>query len=420
MREERVAILHYTAPPVIGGVEAVINTQAQLLAKRGYPVTIIAGQGEPGSLPEAVDLLLIPELNSQHPRVLDLSAELEEGRCPAEFDELTQQLTDELAAEVSHYDHLIVHNVFTKRFNLPLTTALHRLIDEGAIRHAIAWCHDFDWTSPRSRSKVHPRFPWDLLRTYKPAVTYVTVSQQRRETLADMLDCSLDEIHLIYNGVDTPTLLGLTEEGWAMIERLDLMDADLILLMPVRVTRAKNIEYALRVVAALKEQGQGPKLLLTGPPDPHDQESLSYFQSLQRLRNELGLEDQMHFVYESGPKPDEPYTISFPVVCDLYRVSDLLLMPSHREGFGMPILEAGLVGLPVFCSTTVPAANEIGDSDVVQFDLDTPADQVAERILNALRDSPVHQLRRRTRQNYTWQALFEQKIEPLLETEGTP
>jgi hypothetical protein len=53
------------------------------------------------------------------------------------------------------FDHLIVHNVFTKHFNLPLTAALFELLDAQRIPHCIAWCHDFTWTSPHSRSKVH-------------------------------------------------------------------------------------------------------------------------------------------------------------------------------------------------------------------------------------------------------------------------
>jgi glycosyltransferase involved in cell wall biosynthesis len=101
------------------------------------------------------------------------------------------------------------------------------------------------------------------------------------------------------------------------------------------------------------------------------------------------------------------------VVGDLYRVSDMMFMPSHREGFAMPVLEAGLAGLPVVC-TEVPAAVEIGGEDVITFDsADDPAD-LAERILAWAKDNPVHRLRRRVRQHYTWEAIFRHNIEPLL------
>jgi len=92
-------------------------------------------------------------------------------------------------------------------------------------------------------------------------------------------------------------------------------------------------------------------------------------------------------------------------------------MPSHREGFGMPVLEAGLVGIPVV-TTPVPAAVEIGGQQVILFDREQNATQVAAKILDWARSSSVHQLRRRVRQRYTWEQIFEDDIKPLLAGEG--
>jgi glycosyltransferase involved in cell wall biosynthesis len=94
-----------------------------------------------------------------------------------------------------------------------------------------------------------------------------------------------------------------------------------------------------------------------------------------------------------------------------------MLMPSHREGFGMPVLEAGLLGVPVVC-TYVPAAEEIGGVDVILFDAAEDPAHLARRILAWAEQSPVHRLRRRVRQNYTWRAIFHRDIKPLLDSEG--
>ncbi|MGC9336004.1 MAG: glycosyltransferase, partial [Anaerolineae bacterium] len=288
-----------------------------------------------------------------------------------------------------------------------------RLLDQGIVQNCVAWCHDIGWTSDHSRQNLHPGYPWDLLRTQRNDVTYVVVSEQRREALAELFDCPREEIRVVHNGVDPGLLLGLTDEGSRLVDRLDLFTSDLILLMPVRVTRAKNIELALRVVAALKARERRVSLIVTGPPDPHDEKSMDYFRRLQALRRELGVEDEMRFVFETGPDPDEPYTIDMPVVADLLRVSDVLFMPSHREGFGMPVLEAGLVGSPVVC-TEVPAAREIGGGDVTLISPDTDPEAIADRILSCVEETPLHRLRRRVRQRYTWQAIFQRHIKPLL------
>jgi glycosyltransferase involved in cell wall biosynthesis len=312
---------------------------------------------------------------------------------------------------------VIVHNAFTKHFNLPLTAALFRLLDQGIIRGCVAWCHDMTWASPTSRAQVRPGHPWDLLRTHRADVTYVAISESRQKTLADLLGCPQERIAVVRNGVDAQELLGLSDEGYALAARLKLLSSDLNLLMPVRVTRAKNIEYAMGALAWLKALGCQARLVVTGPPDPHDQASMDYFQSLLKLRGQLGVEEETHFVFNSGPDPHKPLLIDAQLVGELYRVSDLMFMPSHREGFGMPVLEAGLVGIPVVC-TDVPAAQEIADQDVILFDAATDPSQVARRILEWTKHNPVHRLRRRVRQRYTWQSIFSCDIEPLLRQAG--
>jgi glycosyltransferase involved in cell wall biosynthesis len=414
------AILHYSAPPVAGGVESVMDAHARVFLQMGYPVTIIAGRGSADALPPGTGLEIIPTLDTQHPQILAAGTILEQGRLPGDFMALTKQITESLAPLVSQFDNLIVHNIFTKHFNLPLTAAIFNLLDAGAIQNCIAWHHDFTWTSPRSRSKVHPGYPWDLLRTNRSDVIHVTISQNRKKELASLYQCPPEKIRVIYNGVDAKEMFGLTPFGWDLTQRLDLLAADLIMLMPVRVTKVKNIEFALEVVAGLKDKGLKVKLLLTGPPDPHDEKSMTYFHALQKLRDDLGLNSEMHFVFESGPDPDQPLHIGLDVVAGLYRVADLLFMPSHQEGFGMPVLEAGLLGMPVVASKTVPAAEEIGGEDVLRFGLDQSPQLLAQQLLAWAEGDKRLRLARRTRQNFTWQAIFHADIEPLLYGNNSP
>ncbi|HSK86722.1 MAG TPA: glycosyltransferase [Anaerolineales bacterium] len=409
----RVAFLHYSAPPVVGGVENVILAHVRLFVEAGYPTAIVAGGGEQAALPPEVELIRIPELASQHPQILEMSHELDRGHVPIDFEQMTAQMVEKLASVLASMDILIVHNVFTKHFNLPLTAALFRLLDQGVIRHCVAWCHDMTWTSPNSRSKVFPRYPWDLLRTQRSDLIYVTVSQERQRDLAELFGCPPEQIRVIYNGVDPDELFALSETGLVLIDRLDLWSSDLNLLMPVRVTQAKNIELALHVAAALKERVTRPKLVVTGPPDPHDRANMEYFRDLLALRKKLEVDQQVRFVYESGSHPSEPFLIDMSIVAELLRVSDALFMPSHREGFGMPVLEAGLAGIPVFCADRVPAARELGGQDVIQFSPEAHPDQVAGLILKWTEDSPVLRLRRRIRQGFTWRSLFRHEILPL-------
>jgi glycosyltransferase involved in cell wall biosynthesis len=409
----KIAILHYSVAPIVGGVEAVIQAHAAQFVRAGFQVTLIAGVGAQDALPAGVQFTRIPEMDSRHARIVQASQALETGEIPADFEQLAASLQGSLAPVVESFDLAIIHNILSKHFNLPLTAALLRLLDQGTLKRCISWGHDFTWTSPHSRPLVHPGYPWDLLRSYRRDVTYVTVSQQRRKELADLFGCPVEHIHLIYNGVDPVELYSLSQEGQALVQRLGLDEADLILLMPVRITQAKNIELALRVIARIKGEGLRPRLVITGPPDPHDLQDMAYYHSLLDLRHKLEVVEEARFVYESGSQVGKGYTIDLPVVMELYRVCDVLFMPSHREGFGMPILEAGMIGMPIF-STPIPAAQEIGGQEVICFSDDDPARKVAELLLNWAKASPTQQLHRRLRQRFTWESIFMHDILPLV------
>jgi mannosylglucosylglycerate synthase len=410
----RTAVLHYSVPPVVGGVEAVIDAHAHVFLDAGYPVTVYSGRGEHESLMEGTELKIIPELDSKHPEILEINAVLERGEIPEAFESMRQKLADLLRPELEAFDLVIVHNLLTKHFNLPLTAALLDLVNDGSIRQCLAWCHDFSWTSPNSSDPMFPGFPWDLLKTPHEKIQYITISEYRQKELSQLMGLPPEKIDVIYNGVDPSVWFGLSPEGWGLVKRMDLLSGDVILLMPLRVTRAKNIEMAEKVLVEIKAQGYDPRLAVTGPPDPHNVDSLLYYQSLIDLRKRLGLEREMKFVFDSGPDPNEHYEIPQRVAADLVRVSDLVFMPSHREGFGMPVLEAGLIGVPVVTSDHVPAALEIGGKNVYLYNVQASPKEIARLILEEALSNKASCFRRQVRQEFTWESIFKYKIEPYL------
>src|SRR3954469_22031280 len=108
----------------------------------------------------------------------------------------------------------------------------------------------------------------------------------------------------------------------------------------------KRIDVLLRVVAAVRRERQDVRLVRVGGPFTAEQRTLV---------RDLGL---------------EPFIIVLPfldraTLAAVYRRSALVLLPSEREGFGLPVLEALACGTPVVASD-IEALREVG-GDAVRY-----------------------------------------------------
>jgi mannosylglucosylglycerate synthase len=401
-----IVLIHYAAPPVIGGVESVMARHARLMVQAGHRVCIIAGRG--GMTDPRLRLSLVSEADSRHPEVLRLKAQLDAGRIPEDFEPFTERLVSLLRENMGAPDRVIAHNVCSLNKNLALTAALHRLSRDWVGPRLILWHHDLAWTTPRYQDELHAGYPWDLLRTDWPWAEQVVVSEQRQQELAKLLSVPMDRIHVIPNGVDTREFLKLEEETEALIRSLRLSEAAPLVLLPVRITPRKNIELGLRVLASLREQFEGARLLVTGPLGPHNPANRQYYERLLALRSELGLEQAAIFLAQVVD-----HTLPDAVIADLYKVSDLLFLPSREEGFGIPVLEAGLAGIPVFCSD-ISALRELGASQAYYFSPDDEPSAVSAKIVSVLRSDRSFGLRKRVLRDYTWDGIYQNQIAPLL------
>jgi len=401
-----ITLIHYAAPPIVGGVETILGHHARLMADAGHEVRILCGRGE--QFDARVPVLVHPLIDSIHPDILACKAELDDGRRPPQFDQLVASISDVLASAVAGARVLIPHNVCSLHKNLPLTAAIWKLREQNHALRVILWHHDLAWAMPRYLPELHPGHPWDLLRRAMPGAIQVAVSDQRQEELAELLGLPRESIAVVPNGIETAQFLKLEQETRTIVQQLQLLDALPLLLLPVRVTPRKNIELALRTLAELRRRYPKAQLVVTGPLGPHNPANLVYMEQLRSLRSSLGLENAAHFLAELTPAyiPDE-------VISDLYALADALFLPSTEEGFGIPVLEAGLSRLPVICSD-IPSLRNLAGPHATYFRLEAQPHAVAEMIHERLQRSPAFGLHSTVKTSFTWERVYSEKIAPLL------
>jgi glycosyltransferase involved in cell wall biosynthesis len=325
----RNAILHYSKPPVIGGVERVIGEQAAALRALGHKVEVLTRR------------------------------EWQSGA----------------------YDAVIVHNVFTMPFDLAWTEELIELTHSRPDIRWINWIHDVRWAE-----KV-------------PNALHVAVSQHRKAEYAKITN---EPIHVIPNGCNAKAVLGLTDR----VSALQLEKAPLVILQPTRFVRRKNIETGLRVLAELPEA----IYLVTAAPDPHQKDGLKYFRELKRLAKELGVTKRVHFLGEKAVLTDDD-------VRSLYQMADVLFFPSIQEGYGLPLIEAALHQVPVFCSD-IPAHREVA-AGAAFFKLSASPKGIARKI-KADVEVKTRQARRGLMVRLGWEKIVKERLEPLLSVRKAP
>lgn len=410
----KIAILHFASPPMVGGVESTIAYHARGLADLGYAVRVISGNG--AAFDPRVETCIDPLFSSAHPEVLRVKKALDAGQVTPEFHVMVEQMRERLRSALDGCGICIAHNIHSLHKNLPLTAALASSEFSQRLR-MIAWCHDPAWTNPQYRPELHDGHPWDLLRRAWPGVRYVTVSEARRGEVAALLGLPPEKVAVVVPGIDPARFFHWTATTERLERHLHLLDADALLLLPARLTRRKNVQLALRILAECRRQsGRDYRLIVTGPPGPHNPANPGYLGELLSLRQELELDGAAHFLYAHGFSgqtlvPDDD------TMANLYQIADALLFPSTQEGFGIPVLEAGMASIPVFCAD-IPALKHTGGEDAYYFDpINGSPAKIAATIIAVLDNSPSYRLRVRVRHKYRWDVLIRERVVPLLESD---
>jgi len=144
-----------------------------------------------------------------------------------------------------------------------------------------------------------------------------------------------------YNGQIEKIPLGFVQPQFRRVTRadLDLPEDQIILISVGRLVKRKGYEYAIRAVSQLVRQGHRVKYLILGD-GPEER-------VLRDLTKKLKIKENV--VFPGYVSEEEKY--------QYLSQSDVYLLPSLHEGFGICLLEAMHCGLPIV------ATNNGGQTD---------------------------------------------------------
>jgi len=379
--QRRIALLHYSAEPAIGGVEKLIQAQIEALLDLGYQVRLVVGAGEQ---PIGAELRTIEAMCPDHPSVLAAGSEIV-SEASLQTHPITRSLTREIELALEDCTDCWVHNALTVTLNPFLTLALAQLAARTPLIRWVAWCEDLSATSAyvgRGDVTVEAMIH-DALR----AMRLVTISGRRAVELSRTLGVPSTAVRVIHPPLNVTSWLGLSEQTLRLAGQLRLHRFVPSVLVPAKMLPHKNLFRALDLADGLVARGCSPLVLFTGALSVH-QPDLS----------RLVLDDLIHEVVARGLEPwvrvatDLTDDALFPrTVREMMMLTDLVFLASSEEGFGMPLVEAAAVRAPVLCSD-IPAFREaLGDaaryvpSEATGVELAGAAAEIAARSSNRTR-----------------------------------
>jgi glycosyltransferase involved in cell wall biosynthesis len=216
----------------------------------------------------------------------------------------------------------------------------------------------------------------------RTASRVIAISEAGREDLVRDLRIPRRRIDVTPLAIDPPPT---GEPALRMRERLGLGPEPIVLVVAQKRSH-KNLETAIDAMADLDAPAQ---LVLPGSPNDYEAE-------LRERAHRLGVGDRVRFC---GWIDDADLEA-------LYREAAVFLTTSLMEGFGLPVLEAMVRGVPVVCSNVSALPEVAGDAAILVPPLDTGAVRAA--LARVLGDEKLREgLARRGRvraQAFTWDA----------------
>lgn len=216
----------------------------------------------------------------------------------------------------------------------------------------------------------------------------VAVSEWLAETAARAIG-RVSRPSAIYNGF---TLQDPSEDADAFAPGRDALPGDYA-VMVANVRPYKGHDIALAAWQMLKARGRMiPLVIVGGGPG---------LQEAKDRAAALGLDETEVRFLGSRPRPE---------TLDIIRNAALYIAPSRNEGFGIVIIEAGGLGVPVVCSAIGPFMEIIvGEANGYIFPADDAAG-LADKVAEALSDRDeagrrAERLRERVTRSFTRQAM---------------
>lgn len=305
--------------PLIGGGETHTFQIAKGLSAKNFKVTVITNNNDkvlPNDLP--FNVIRINGFNDER---IDINTSIPE---------LYQVLID-INPDIIHihnYESYLIFSLFADSFkNKKVFLTIHNtpLFPErvfGTFKH---FATEFVIAGQLINNGIH---------------SHIVVASNYYKNSIKKIATTPQNIHIIPYGVDFK-LFDINLKS-PLRKKFKLFKNDILIVCPSRIIIRKGIK---ETVESLSQLPKNFKLFLPASFEPKD---VDYFKKIKSFINSLKLQKRVILADKLYTHNEMPY---------VYQACDIVVMPSHYEGFGFAILEAMAMKKPVI-GTNVVGLNE--------------------------------------------------------------
>lgn len=343
MKKMKIGIVCY---PTYGGSGVVATELGKGLARRGHQVHFITYR-QPARLLSFQENVFYHEVSSADYPLFEY---------PPYDTALTSKLVDVVKYE--NLDLLHVH------YAIPHATVAYMakkiLLTEGRYVPTVTTLHGTDITLVGSNRTFAPVVAFSINKS--DGVTAVSASL--RQQTYDLFDIK-NEIEVIHNFIDFERFRKVNKDHF---KKAIAPNGERILVHTSNFRKVKRVDDVVKIFKQVYEKVPSKLLLIGDGPER---------QNIEQLCRQIGLCDEIRFLGKQD------------AVEELLAVSDLFIMPSQSESFGLAALEAMACEVPVI-SSNIGGLPEVNIQGITGFLSDVGnVDEMAQNAIRLLENEDM-------------------------------
>ncbi|MEG1390960.1 MAG: glycosyltransferase [Angelakisella sp.] len=323
-------------------------------------------------------------------------------------------------------DICIMHDILYQGVHLLHNIAIREAQKELPNIRFLAFTHSAPATY------IDAPYPINCMFSEMPNTKLVYPTECGLTAISNQYKTDLSNCVCVNNSVDIT--IGLNEETKTICKSIDVVNSDIVIIYPARLTMGKKFHNVAQLAGYIKQYCNNSVSVIFCDFSCSDIDSQLYKQITFDYGIKNGLEKSdilftSDIGFINGVKRE--------TVFDLFSLSNLFICPSFSESFGLTVIEAASRGNYIVLNEAVPALNEIGKNigahfmrwDAKNFGYDTyekyhPSEGIylidhAQKIVSNMENNVVIKAKTLARNRYSNQWIYQHQLKPLFKKSDT-